>query len=129
MNLRNFLGKFQKINVELRDIKQNFKDLGFHLSSREGKLNGFEFCGGQLQGKIHIVKHKVAAIEENSAVVDITLEELNENTEEIYEDLDILGKMVDNLDNLQRNNIKVRGFKENIEGEYLVQFLVALFSG
>lgn len=83
---------------------------------------------GQLQGEVHIVKHKVASNEENFAVVDITLKELNGDID-VCEDLDVLREMVENLDSLQRKNIiKVRGLKENIEGEGLVQFLVPLFS-
>lgn len=58
------------------------------------------------------------------------MSEFEEDIGCIDSDLGELEDTVENLDNLQRkNNIKLRGLKENIEGTDLVGLLTQLFSG
>lgn len=45
------------------------------------------------------------------------------------DDLDELEGVAENLDNSQKNNIKIRGLKEGIEREDLPDYLVELFLG
>lgn len=49
--LKDFLkGEFQKVIMELKDIRQNINNLDIRLSSIAGKLNGIEVSVGKLQG-------------------------------------------------------------------------------
>lgn len=123
-------GEFQKVNVELKDIRRNLGSLELCLTSIEGKLNCLETCIGQFQGDLLEVTRKVDMIEKKSLAIDSTLKEFEADISYINNNLENLGETVENLDNLSRkNNIKVRWLKENTEGSDLVSFLVKLFSG
>lgn len=64
-----------------------------------------------------MVKHRVTLIEKNATEADVALTQLDSDIGYINEYLDYLERFVENLDNSQRkNNIKLRGLKENIKG-------------
>lgn len=80
MSSKNSLrGHLKKTNVELKGIRQNFRDLDIRLPPIEGKLSGFEACVGQLQGDVLVIKHTVTSTEENPAAVALSLKELDKD--------------------------------------------------
>lgn len=72
-------GEFQKVNIELNDIRQNLGTLDLCLTSIDGKLNGLETCFGQLQRDLLAVNRKVDIIEKKSVGIKTTLREFEED--------------------------------------------------
>lgn len=76
-------GEFIKVNSELKEIRQKFRDLDFRLPSIEGKLTGIETSVGQLQGEVSVVKLRVALTEKKLEDTDITIKELGADVGEM----------------------------------------------
>lgn len=57
------------------------------------------------------------------------MKDLEVDVDDIGKDFDGLEAIIENLDNVHcKNNLKIRGLKENIEGQDLPGYLIDLFS-
>lgn len=75
---------------------------------------------GKLQAEILVVKQKVIGVEKHVEVVEGTVKTLEVDMDVTGRGFDTLEATIENLDNSQcRNNVKIHGLKENIEGKDL----------
>lgn len=118
---KEFIAKeFQKITTELKRLCQDYKSIDCHFTMIEGKLGHIESFTTHLQTVVHTVKEKVDGLEGKIRKVEHLAQHIDEDLKDFSDDFEVSQINTETIDNyLWKNNFKLRGLKDAVEGEDL----------
>lgn len=123
-NLGKFTAKLKEFRADFQKVKRQLTNIESKIDPMEGLVSQVQQDSRSCMAGITTIEIRLSSAEKNpSNQLTMRLVTLNE-------DLYMPSTTVENVDNLLRKNyINVRGFKERLEGDNLVAYLVDLFAG
>lgn len=122
-------GEFQKMRKELLELNQNVVKVDSWMSQIEYKLELVKKSVSVLDGDIKEIE-KILILLRLSGKLEHTFKLIEKDVAHLSEDVDEIQSVVENAENLARkNDIHLRGLKEQVEGEDLSAYLKDLFWG
>lgn len=119
----------QKINIELKDLKENIKGLDARLSFIEKNIKEVRGAVGSLQEAVTDIQQRVDGVGKKVGGVEQVIKDFDEDINDIGRNFEDLEGIVENLDNSQRkNNIKIQDLREGEEGKDLTSYLTKVFA-
>lgn len=122
--------ELQVVIQELRELKGDVKAVDTQLNTLEEQFSRFESTLEQVKLDTLVVDQQLVVLETKLGKLDSANQALDEEVGELNTTVEDLEASLERLDNAQwKNNIKIRGLKEGLEGLGLVGFLMEQFTG